>query len=307
VSHATVIAQGTRELPDHVAVEADRVLVGAARELDPRRLRQAAAHLRQVVDPDGADAAAQRRHERRGLWLTPRFDQLVAVNGLLEPEAGQTVLAALQPLARPADAGDTRTGSQRTADALTELARRSLEGGGLPVTGGVRPQLSVVVDLESLLEHPGSMGGDLGGFGPLEPAACRRLACDGAVTRVVVCRQPNDQRPGDYRATGQPSGPADSQDDPTRFASGRDGPGGCSCPEAGPVGQDLTRVEGAPGLAGWLAAALTRLSPTLGGARAQPLGRGPHQPSRHPRPTPRPSRPGRRLWLPGLFAAPGLV
>ena len=56
----------------------------------------------------------------------------MAVDGLLEAEAGQIVLAALEPLARPADAGDDRTGSQRTADALTELARRSLEGGRLP-------------------------------------------------------------------------------------------------------------------------------------------------------------------------------
>ena len=166
------------------------MLVDAARGLDPRRLRQAAGHLRQVADPDGADAQAQRRHERRGLWLTPTMDQLVAVDGWLEPEAGKLVLAALEPLARPADANDDRSGSQRTADALTELARRALEGGQLPVTGGVRPQLSVVVDLDSLLGHPGAIGGDLGGFGPLEPEGCRRLACDGAVIRVVVTRQP---------------------------------------------------------------------------------------------------------------------
>jgi hypothetical protein len=155
VAHASVVAHGTQDLPDHVRVEADPVVVAQARRLNPSQLRRLVGHLRQVVDPEGADAAAQRRHARRGLWLTPTMDQLVAVNGLLEPEAGQTVQAALEPLARPADAGDDRSGSQRTADALTELARRSLEGGGLPVTGGVRPQLSVVVELESLLGHPG--------------------------------------------------------------------------------------------------------------------------------------------------------
>jgi len=50
-------------------------------------------------------------------------------------------------LARPAD--------QRTADALAELGRRTLEGGGLPKAGGVRPQLLVAVDLNSLLGRPG--------------------------------------------------------------------------------------------------------------------------------------------------------
>jgi hypothetical protein len=108
----------------------------------------------------------------------------------LDPEAGQLVLAALEPLARPSDAQDERSGDQRRADALVELARRNLEGGQLPQTGGVRPQLLVTVDLDSLLGHQHAVSGDGGWAGPLSPEACRRLACDGALTRVLVTRQP---------------------------------------------------------------------------------------------------------------------
>src|ERR687898_681593 len=161
----------------------------AARDLDPGRLRGLLGHLLQLADPNGADRDRERRHARRGLWLAPTFDGMVAVDGLLEPEAGQTLLAALEPLARPAGAHDSRCGSQRNADALCELARRHLEGGRLPQTGGVRPQLTVTVDLDSLLGHPGSLGGETGWAGPLDPEACRRLACDGAVTPVLVTRQ----------------------------------------------------------------------------------------------------------------------
>jgi Domain of unknown function (DUF222) len=57
---------------------------------------------------------------------------MVALDGLLEPEAGQIVMAALEPLARPHRAADARSGGQRRADALWELARRALEGGGCP-------------------------------------------------------------------------------------------------------------------------------------------------------------------------------
>jgi Domain of unknown function (DUF222) len=57
---------------------------------------------------------------------------MVAIDGLLTPEAGETVLTALEPLARPAAADDQRSGAQRRADARTELARRVLEGGRLP-------------------------------------------------------------------------------------------------------------------------------------------------------------------------------
>ena len=131
---------GTRQLPDHVAADAEPVLVETATRLDPPRLRQAVGYLLQVADLQGADAARQHRHERRGLWLSPTLDGMVAIDGLLEAEAGHTVLAALEPLARPADADDTRRGWQRNADALTELCRRALEGGRLPKAGGVRPR-----------------------------------------------------------------------------------------------------------------------------------------------------------------------
>src|SRR5687768_7214692 len=107
-----------------------------------------------VADPDGADRTSERRYGRRGVWLAPTWEGMVALQGLLEPEAGQTLVAALEPLTRPANAQDERSGPQRRADALTELARRALEGGQLPQTGGVRPQLSVIVDLDSLLGGP---------------------------------------------------------------------------------------------------------------------------------------------------------
>jgi hypothetical protein len=116
---------------------------------------------------------------------------MVALQGLLDPEAGQTLVAALEPLARPANADDDRSGGQRRADALVELARRTLESGQLPQTGGVRPQLLVTVDLDSLLGH-GGLGGEVGGAWPLDPETCRRLACDGAVTRVLVARHPTN-------------------------------------------------------------------------------------------------------------------
>jgi hypothetical protein len=192
VAHANMLAAGTKDLAPRVVLEAEPTLLNAARRLEPPRLRQAVEHLQYTLDPEDADARAQRRHERRGVWLTPTLDRMVALGGLMAPEAGQTLLAALEPLARPADANDTRSGSQRMADALHELARRQLEGGHLPKAGGVRPQLSVIVDLQSLTGGPGGLGGDAGWAAPLSPAACRRLACDATVARVLVSRDPCD-------------------------------------------------------------------------------------------------------------------
>jgi hypothetical protein len=242
-AHASVLAASTHDLPTQVTAEAEPVLLDAARRLDPARLRRVVTHLRLVTDPDGADRISQRRHERRGLWLTPTWEGMVALNGLLEPEAGQTLVAALEPLARPTAADDTRSGAQRQADALVELARRALEGGRLPHAGGVRPQLLVTVDLDSLLGRPGAVGGDLGGFGPLDPEACRRLACDATVTRVLVTRQPPGHHQPDHGPYGQPQ----------------------------PATQDPGGTEG---LAAQVRAAMTLLPPVLGGAPSQPLDVG---------------------------------
>ena len=216
------------------------MLVEAACRLDPPRLRRVLGHLQLVADPDGADRELEWRHGRRGLWLAPTLDGMVAVDGLLEPEAGQSLLAALEPLARPADANDTRSGSQRNADALAELARRALEGGRLSQVGGVRPQLTVTVDLDSLVGRHGPLGGEVGWAGPLDSEASRRLACDSSVTRVLVTRHPSSHRHPDH-------------------APGAD---------AGPVARAPGGVEG---LGVRLRTALALLPPALGGAPTQPL------------------------------------
>ena len=137
-AHASVLAAGTHQLPNQVTVEAEPVLVEAARRLDPGRLRRVIGHLQLVADPEGAASQAERRHQRRGLWLAATLEGMVAVDGLLEAEAGQTLVAALEPLARPASAADDRSGGQRRADALAELARRAWRPDGCPrpVGGG---------------------------------------------------------------------------------------------------------------------------------------------------------------------------
>jgi hypothetical protein len=130
--HAAVLAETTAELPAAQVAEAEGVLVAAARRLDPPRLRRLTGHLRGVLDPDGAEQRGRARWERRGLWLSATYDGMVAVDGLLDPEAGETVRSALLPLARPTGPDDGRSAPQRRADALAELARQGCRRGGCP-------------------------------------------------------------------------------------------------------------------------------------------------------------------------------
>jgi Domain of unknown function (DUF222) len=98
---------------------------------------------------------------------------------------------ALSPLSAPLAAvngqKDPRTGAQRQADALVELARRALASGELPMEGGHRPQLILTVAYETLakgLENAGVptfVNGE-----PISAAAARRIACDASVIPVVL-------------------------------------------------------------------------------------------------------------------------
>jgi hypothetical protein len=187
-AHAAALTRSTQELPAATTAAAEPVLLEAARRLDPPGLRKVVGHLCEVADPDAAEQQALRRHDRRGLWVAPTFEGMVAIDGLLDAEAGETLLTALEPLARPSTAEDARSAAQRNADALTELARRQLEGGRLPQSGGVRPQVTVTIDLASLLVQPGVLGGEGGWVGPLPAETTRRLACDASLTRVLVAR-----------------------------------------------------------------------------------------------------------------------
>jgi Domain of unknown function (DUF222) len=84
-AHAAVLAHGTHDLPTHTTAKAEPVLVDAARRLDPPRLRRVVVHLHQAADPEAADAQAQRRHQRRGFWVAPTWEGMVAVGGCWSP------------------------------------------------------------------------------------------------------------------------------------------------------------------------------------------------------------------------------
>ena len=130
------------------------------------------------------------------------------------------------------------------------------------------------MDLDSLLGHPGAPGGEAGWAGPLDPETCRRLACDGALTRVLVTRQPSDHRHPDHDHPSAAQGP--SAPDPGRegLPLARD-PGGDGQPLAGDPSRDAGLVARGPGgvegLGVRLRAAMALLPPALGGAPTQPL------------------------------------
>jgi hypothetical protein len=184
--HAVMVTSTLTELPEAIAKDAQPVLVEAAKLLDIRRLAQTAQRLRHIIDPDGQAGLDERHHEQRWLEVVATFRGTVAINGVLDAESGAVLLTALEALMGPPAPDDDRTGGERRADALVELARTGLDHATLPAVGGERPHLLVVTTIESLRGDPGAPPSELGWGGPIGSDSARRLACDPIVTRVVT-------------------------------------------------------------------------------------------------------------------------
>jgi len=185
-THVAVIARTARQLGAEQVAQSEQTLLGVAAACDPGKLRVAAQRLRYCVDPDAAGRDAVKTYEKRELSVATTIWGMVAIQGLLDPHSGATVLTALDALTDPPRDDDPRTTGQRRADALTELCRRALNRGDLPVVNGEKPHLLVTVSYESLVGQLGAQPATLNWVGPISGADARMLACDCAIIPAVL-------------------------------------------------------------------------------------------------------------------------
>jgi Domain of unknown function (DUF222)/HNH endonuclease len=95
------------------------------------------------------------------------------------------VKRAIDSLATPLGAEDTRRPKQRRADALTELSHHVLDSGRLPARNGARPHVAVHTTIEGLKGELGAPASELSGGTPISSKTVQRLACDGVLHRVL--------------------------------------------------------------------------------------------------------------------------
>jgi hypothetical protein len=182
-----VICDATKDLDEEFVVEAQEHLLDESRHCEPRKLERRLAHWRHRGDAAAEVERARKQYARRELTIAPKAGGMFGVKGDLDAEGGAMVMTALDALSAPDPSGaEARTPAQRRADALVELARRSLDAGDLPDRGGERPHLSVLVPLETVMDDLGAPGADLESGGMLTGEAVRRLLCDCKVHRVVT-------------------------------------------------------------------------------------------------------------------------
>ncbi|HKX75993.1 MAG TPA: DUF222 domain-containing protein [Acidimicrobiia bacterium] len=176
-----------------VFAEHEETLTEAVAGLSVVATGRAVAYWRQAVDHREVDTT--QLFEQRRLHLSQTFQGMWRIDGFLDPVGGEILHTALQAAMAPPSSGDTRSGAQRRADALSDLARHVLDHGDLAESGGEKPHLMVLVGAERLhRSHPGNNDGSQSGTVGLaesvtgtvySQSTLELLACDCSVSRFV--------------------------------------------------------------------------------------------------------------------------
>ena len=182
----SVLCHLREQLGDKRDLFIEEEMLDLARRHSVFNLRLLCRIARHVADPDGFFNDAEHDFTRRRLHVSLMSDGMYAIDGILDAEGGAALKAALHSLAKPRGPEDDRTGSQRTADALTELVLHAMDEGKLPRRNGVRPHVTVTTTLEGLKNEVGAPAADLELSLPISTRTLERVACDSTISRVLL-------------------------------------------------------------------------------------------------------------------------
>jgi hypothetical protein len=178
VETASIIVARCAELtergcsPDVVA-SAEQTLVDETitKHLTADQASRLATHLREVIDPDGAEPRDDRLQQQRSLTIGQASDGMIRGRFALTPEQGSVWLASIQAMQSPRIAGssssgprfltedeyvahtataDIRTQVQKNADTVTELIARAAGAPDMPRLNGATTTVNVHILVDNL-------------------------------------------------------------------------------------------------------------------------------------------------------------
>ena len=130
--------------------------IGFARQHSIKDLSWLAAHTRYAVDPDGFERDSEENYEERFLHIS-QMNGMYHLSGVMDPEAGAALKAAVDALAKRLGQDDSRTPKQRRVDALSEIVHKALDEGKLPERNGARPHVNVNTTLNAQVSGAGTI------------------------------------------------------------------------------------------------------------------------------------------------------
>jgi hypothetical protein len=196
--HVNAMTYSLKHVGHDETAQLEPDFLDAAFHNPPRELFTLARYAKAVFHPEELDEAWLRGMDKEDISCLKAGDGF-HVKGFLPVDVGAKFKVFLNAVSAPRDGDDTRTSAQRRVDGFNELLTEAL-GAGLPADCGIKPHLSVVVDVETLKHHLAAAGGKnpeldldlntrpaiLEGFGPIGPALLAYIAFGGELTPILV-------------------------------------------------------------------------------------------------------------------------
>ena len=136
-------------------------------------------------DVEGFEGKVEQDYELRSLDISQTSGGIYRLDAWLDPAGGAAFKTAIDSLSQPLGAHDRRTAKQRRADALVEAMHHAMGAGTLPRRNGVRPHISISTTIEGLKGELGAAASKLESGMPISSKTVQRLACDGALHRIL--------------------------------------------------------------------------------------------------------------------------
>jgi hypothetical protein len=161
---------------------------------------RAAIHLREVLDPDGAEPRDEVLQMQRSLTIALAPDGMYRGKIALAPEQGGVWMASIQAMQSPRVTGprfldedecvaqmvtaDTRTQAQKNADTVTELIARAAGADDMPRINGAIATVNVHMTLDDLEKGRG-VGWIDGIDQPIPASTVAQLRCSSPITATL--------------------------------------------------------------------------------------------------------------------------
>ncbi len=184
LDHVEAFGYAAKHIDPMVVERSMDWMLRLAERAEPVQIRKAVKKLRATAHPDDLDEAWMKGMDRHDLKVSVVGDG-VAVTGFLPFDTGSKLKTILQSLSAPTCAEDDRPVSVRRVTALDQLLSGILDS-GLPQDKGVRPHITLTVDLSQIAQDPDRTTGELAGFGTIGPAQLQQMLCDADLTPILT-------------------------------------------------------------------------------------------------------------------------
>ncbi|MCS5733798.1 HNH endonuclease signature motif containing protein [Herbiconiux daphne] len=164
-----------------------------------------AIHLRELIDPDGAEPRDELHQQQRSLTIAQASDGMIRGRFALTPEQGGVWLASIQAMLSPrvsnslaggprflseeefvaqTAAADIRTQAQKNADTVTELIARAAGAPDMPRINGATTTVNVHISLDDL-ESGRGVGWIDGVDEPVPASTVAQLRCTSPIAATL--------------------------------------------------------------------------------------------------------------------------